>query len=869
MMLMPGFIDPVKFISGLGTEATKLTFWGAFGIFILAAAVIFAMGWRSKLMMTKARRISLLVLRIAILLLLTGALSQVTVTRHEKALSVAFLVDVSQSIPTDEIAKAQNFINEAWKVKGDIPVRVLNFESRAIETEETGDVPKVNRLSTKPGTNIARALLAGHDLFVKETYQRAVIFTDGNETRGDVIFETQGAGARGIEVNVVSMDTRTDRDIFIESINLPRKARPGEQIKISVTVVSNFSTTAKLVIRRGKAIEITKEIDVTPGSTTYDFDTKVKSNFNQTYTAAIDSQEDDHEENNSLSSMLRVIGNPRIMVFSGEEGADLNLVEAFMTDRLSVKAAPIESFPKSAGGLSPFDLVVLSNVDFLHFGKTRAKILEKFVGEYGGGLLVIGGENGSELREKADKDKTKREKLPIEMVLPVWLKEKKKTEPNPVALLLVIDKSSSMSRENKFGMAIRAAKDAVGILSDRSKVGVILFDDFPRWAIPMQSAENKAMIIKELDRFGVDGGTSIYPALKEGYAKLRKMPNKVKHVILLSDGHSISMYNQNAHLLQYMADKKITISTVALGKESDKEHLRKIAKMGNGRFYYTEDISKIPKIFMKETKSITKTNIVETEFVPKLVKRGNILAGINMKTFPRLYGYNSAKAKPTSEVYLTAEKLEPMMARWRFGLGKVTFVGTDSGAAWARNMPKWDLYRKFWTNIARNTLGDQNRRSYRLEAKIEEDNAVINVDALDHNGNFLNDLDLRLEVSPPEGDLITVPLEQSRPGGYQGRFKVSQFGDYSFQVRARDAKTPSGGGIGRVFLSPPTEFISQTPNTPLLKKMVKIGKGRYNPTIEEIFEVPEQTYPRVYPIWPYLLYTALGLFLLSIIIRRS
>ncbi len=860
----------LKIFRDLGTEATGLTFWGAFGVFLLAAIFIFAMGWRSRLMMTKARRVILLVLRIAILLLLTGALSQITVTKYEKALSVAFLVDVSQSIPEMEISKTRAFIEKAWKAKGDISLRMLNFDSKAIEADKTnGSMPKIARLSTKPGTDIARALHTGHDLFVKDTFQRGVIFTDGNQTRGDILFETQGALARGIEVNVIPLETRTDRDIYIESINLPRKARPGEPIKISVTVVSNFAVKAKLIIKRGKATEIKREIDVSPGSNTYDFDTKVKSNFNQTYSASIDAAGDDHLDNNTLSSMLRVIGNPRIMVYSGEQGADLDLLDAFTANKLSVKAAPLANFPKSARGLTPFDLVVLSNIDFLRFGKSRAKTLEKFVGEYGGGLLVIGGEKGSELREKADKDKRKREKLPIEMVLPVWLKEKKKTEPNPVALILVIDKSSSMARENKFGMAIRAAKDSIEILSDRSKIGVVLFDDFPRWAIPIQSAQNRDAIIKELDRFGVDGGTSIYPALKEAYAKLKPMPNKVKHVILLSDGYSISMFNQNAHLLQYMADKKITISTVALGKESDQAHLRKIAQMGKGRFYYTEDISKIPKIFMKETKSISKTNVVETKFKPKLVKRGNMLAGINFKTFPNLYGYNSAKAKPTSEVYITAEKLEPMTARWRFGLGKVTFVGTDSGMVWAREMPEWSDFQKFWTNIARNTLGDRKRRSYRLKTRIEGERAIVEVDALDHNGNFINDLDLRLEVSPPDGEPVDVPLLQSRPGGYKGSFKVAGFGDYSFFVKAKDLKTPGGGGIGRVFLAPPTEFISQAPNTPLMKKIVKAGKGKYNPTIKEIFEIPEQTYPRVYPIWPYLLYTALGLFLLSVLIRRS
>ena len=297
--------------------------------------------------------------------------------------------------------------------------------------------------------------------------------------------------------------------------------------------------------------------------------------------------------------------------------------------------------------------------------------------------------------------------------------------------------------------------------------------------------------------------------------------------------------------------------------------LIELALLGRGRFYYTEDISQIPKIFMEETKSITKTNVVETEFFPELIKRGDILREIDFKQMPSLYGYNAAKAKPTSEAYLTAEKKEPLLVRWRYGLGKVTFFGSDSGADWARQWPNWDMYARFWSQIARNTLGDQNRRTYRVEATVQDDRARVTVDALDYNGNFLNDLDLSLEVTSPEGDSRQVPLEQWRPGGYKGDFDVDDFGEYSFRVKGKETQTIKGEGIGRVFLSPPTEFISQSPNTELLKTIAQLTGGRYNPSLDQIFEIPEQTFPRKLPLWPYLLWAALGLFLLSILVRRS
>lgn len=861
--------DFLKLLSGLSIEASTLSLWGGLALFAFSSVLVFGWGWNSRLMMTHRRRITLLVLRFVILLLLFGALVQIIATKYEKALSIVLVTDTSQSIPKEEINRATNIVKQIWSQKGGVPVRLLNFDYRTAEATTQDAAPKIKAISEKPGTDIARAIHTGQDLFKENTHNRAVLFSDGNETRGDALFEAGTAKVRGMQVDVVALNTRIDRDIYIESLNLPRIARPGERIKVSATIVSNFATKAKLILKQGKGHTLTKIIDVTPGSYTYDFDATVRTNYSTSYSAQIEAEGDDHLENNMLSAMLRIVGSPRILMFSGKPGSDLSMIEALSSSRLSVRAAPIEQFPASVNGLTPFDLVVLSNVDFLAFGPKHTKTLQTYLGEYGKGLLVVAGENTAHIRPESDKKKKKRKKLPIEDLLPVMFKEKKKTEPNPVALLLLIDKSASMARENKFGMAIRAAKDTINILTDRSKIGIILFDDFPRWAIPFQSAENRETIATELDRYGVDGGTSIYPAVKEAYATLKPLPNKVKHVILLTDGYSLSTFDNNAHLLQYMADKKITVSTVALGKESDKEHLKKIAKMGKGRFYYTEDISQIPKIFMEETKSITKTNVVENEFLPELVKRGQMLTGIDFTSMPKLYGFNSAKPKPTSEVYMLAEKKEPLLVRWRYGLGKVSFVATDSGIEWARDWPTWESYQKFWSQIARNSLGDQNRRSYRLETKLEDDQAVVTVDALDQNGNFINDLDLTLEVSPPEGEQIEVALKQTRPGGYSGRFDLSGYGEHSFQVNAKEKTTIKGEGIGRVFLSPPTEFISQAPNTPLLKKIAKITGGRYNPSAEQILEMPEQTYPRNIPVWPYLLYATLGLFLLSILIRRS
>ena len=69
-------------------------------------------------------------------------------------------------------------------------------------------------------------------------------------------------------------------------------------------------------------------------------------------------------------------------------------------------------------------------------------------------------------------------------------------------------------------------------------------------------------------------------------------PALLKHVIFLSDGQMTRGDFQG--LLRRMSKDKITVSTVAIGKDADVQLMVDVAKWGRGRFYYTEDSQTIP-----------------------------------------------------------------------------------------------------------------------------------------------------------------------------------------------------------------------------------------------------------------------------------
>ncbi len=115
-------------------------------------------------------------------------------------------------------------------------------------------------------------------------------------------------------------------------------------------------------------------------------------------------------------------------------------------------------------------------------------------------------------------------------------------------------------------------------------------------------------------------------------------------MIFLSDGQMTRGDFQG--LLRRMAKDKITVSTVAIGKDADVQLMVDIAKWGKGRFYYTEDSQTIPRIFTLETQLASKASLVEQPFKPQLTVPGHeAIQEIDWKNAPPLGGYVASTLK--------------------------------------------------------------------------------------------------------------------------------------------------------------------------------------------------------------------------------
>ncbi len=337
--------------------------------------------------------------------------------------------------------------------------------------------------------------------------------------------------------------------------------------------------------------------------------------------------------------------------------------------------------------------------------------------------------------------------------------------------------------------------------------------------------------------------------------------SEIKHVILLSDGHTGRDPFQS--LVEKMAQARITVSTVALGAAADRDLLAKIAGWGKGRTYYVTDASHVPQVFTYEAELTTGSTLRESPFTPVVKKKAQVLKGIDFENAPDLLGYAVAKAKEKSEVLLESPREDPLFVRWQYGLGRTAAFTSDLKDRWAVNWLRWNGYSKFWSQLVRETMRPRDNSELNLSVVRDGDHARITADAIQKDGKFLNNGEFQLSVVQPDQSISNVPLPQVGPGSYEVQFPLKQEGSYVFHVTGENA-----GASRTLAYSYPDEYHLHEPNVDLLRAISDETKGKFQPAGLDIFATHGETTILPMPLWPYLASIALVLYFADIFLRR-
>ncbi len=849
-------------------------------ITLLALPVIVWYSIRSLSDFPKRQQRVSLAMRLLVALLLVLSLAGLTWLRQVDQQYVLFLLDESESIGNDARGVIQETVDKAVLTKGNHQVAFLPFdaqpgqlsEGRQPKSEEKSvtdlkkEIPEKDAISVKPdvgpttasekqrATNIAAAIESAVALIPAGYVPRIVLLTDGNETNGDAV---QAAMRARVPISTLPLPNRSEKEVQVSDVIVPDEVREGEPFYVEVVITSNHDDTGLVEIYRGDHKVVSERKDLKAGENRFRFQQSIERERLSAYSVRISGlKEDTLLDNNSGSGLVFASGKPRVLIIESDPGLIRELAYALEDEGIQADIRPPQGMPDTLTDIQNYELVIVSNVPATALSAQQMQVARTYVQELGGGFIMLGGEQSFGLGGYY--------KSVLEEILPVRSDFEKEQEKPSLAMVLVIDKSGSMSGDN-IEMAKSAANSAIDLLGRRDQVAVIAFDGETYPVSPMQSVSNKAKVQDDISRIEASGGTNMYPAMELGFQMLQGTSAKLKHMILLTDGES--MPGDFEGIAEQMVVSKMTVSTVGMGSGAATDLLEQIARIGKGRYYFTEDPSSVPQIFAKETVTASKSAIDEQPFIPQVVRATHALAEIDFEAAPFLLGYVMTRPKPTSEVILSTEKGDPLLAWWRYGLGMTAAFTSDAKSRWAAEWLTWPGYGKFWTQIVRQLMRKSDSRGIVMQMQRRDQQLHLKVDAVDLTGRYLHDAQVEVAVINPSMKRELIKIPQVAPGRYEQTLPVPMRGQYHLDVSTSVQGHPLARQSRGLSVGYDDELRIRPTNEVLLRTVAETSGGRYAPAPEQLFDL-RGTAQRPVPLWPWLVTMALLLFLIDVALRR-
>jgi Ca-activated chloride channel homolog len=793
-----------------------------------------------------------LALRGALVVMLLVTLLRPTLPRWVDRLNVVFLLDHSDSVSLVARERAYRFVSEAVRhLKSGDRHEVIVFGEEAVVDQPLSNRPAVDRPKVAVsgrGTNIFQAIQLALATVTPGHANRIVMLTDGRQNAGNALAGAQAAKDARADIFYVPAPVTFTQEVVAESMLLPQEVKYGEPFQAKVVAWSLKDTQGRLSLFRNGEFLGSQIVHLTAGKNVFAYRQALDQSGIHVYQAALDVDGDTIEDNNRAVGTVVVRGRPQVLLADRDRSHAASLAAALRSQNIEVTVVDPPGIPKDIAGLQKYDGVVLSNVSSLKLTRPQMAQIRDYVRDHGGGLMMIGGEESFGLGGYY--------RTPIEEALPVTMEVKQKVEIPSLAVVLSIDRSGSMAmstdeKVTKLDLAKEAAHLVVDLLDERNEVGVMSWDTEFIWDSPMRGARDKGAIHHAIATIKAGGGTDGYPALKESYQVLFDRPALLKHVIFLSDGQMTR--GDFAGLLRRMAKDKITVSTVAIGKDADVQLMVDIAKWGKGRFYYTEDSQTIPRIFTLETQLASKASLVEQPFKPQLTAPNHeAMQDINWKAVPPLGGYVATSIKQNAELVLMSHQEDPVLATWRYGLGRAAAFTSDAKAKWGVLWLRWADFNKFWAQLTRWTLRSGSRSDTTAIVQRTDQTGEVVVDAVDGKGEFINFLDSQIGVVSPNRERTVVDLEQIGPGRYRGRFPAPQEGVYLVGMAQRKQERVVGSQLAGLVVPYAQELRDLGVDETVLRELAELTGGTALQDPQDAFLKQRRRSRIAVDMWPWL-----------------
>jgi Mg-chelatase subunit ChlD len=809
-----------------------------------------------------------MLLRLLIVAGLIGAAADPAIVQSvQPGQTLVLLVDQSDSLGeagrVQLRARAEQLARDAQQTSATVTVRTLNFGA---QVAALGSTPRTDQSDLASAMQTARQLIGNGG-------GRVVLLSDGVQTRGNLLAEAQQFASRQIPVDTVAYVRPEQPEIWIEQIQVQPTLRVGESYTVRSVISATTAAGVRVQLFDGDTVLQGRDEELQVGTNVISFTQRAIRPGIARLRLSVSGQPDTIERNNSASATALIAPPPRVLIVEGRGGQGTALRESLRLEGIESDQVDTRTVPAQLSPLQAYDGVVLVDVPASELTLDQMSTLREFVRSEGRGLVAVGGRTSMTLGSYKD--------TPLEQVLPVKMEPPPRPERGEVTLLLIVDRSASMGvpdRPSKLDMAKEAAILAIEELRQNDRIGVLTFDTETEWAVnfqPIGAGLTTVQIQDQISQVGLGGGTDIFEALSTGLGELERQPGQIRHVVLLTDGRSFTSGRlQYRNLLDRARAQQITVSSIAIGEDSDIRLLQDIADWGAGRYHFAGSAEDIPRLTLLESEIARGEPQIEGNFRAEQQAPHPVLRELSASQMPELNGYVGTQIKPEAELVLQSPDDDPVLAVWQYGLGRAVAWTPTIAEPWAADWPAWPQYNLFWSQMVRYTLPEPDSGPLRVRVTTRNDVTTIHVDSLSPSGAPVDLADTEAAVTLPDGTVRALALRQVGPGRYEQQLSLPTDGPYAIDVQ-QSKREPQEiiertASVGHS-IQYPGEYRPTSSNLALLTEVSALTDGRV---------LAEQGGVGLNPVeaplaggsvdlWPWLMLAALLLWPLEIIVRRG
>lgn len=829
---------------------------------VLALIPILIWQWRSLTHFPAYMQILLLCLRAGVVLTIVFALAGPQRIEQNFQKFVLFALDQSGSVPNGGYDAHKAILDEALKNKGDNQFAVLSFAGKpgAVSTQPI----KPGTESNSPlepldvsHTDYSKATVLAEAIVPEDSVGEVVIVSDFQSADDAPEIHKQvnkfGISAHRIDISNKSMLP----EICIETVSAPQRARVGQPIAIEVLVKSNFNQKAVVTLTLQKDEE-TKSDDAPaspfapqtveftrPGLQSVLFEFTPAEAQTYVFQAELTGVEgsdlsDTLAANNRYYSSTSVLPQGKVLLVENKKNLAAPLSKALAGEFLTVTPCSANEFPKN---LDEFEAVILSNIPATELSEENQNQLESYVNN-GGGLIALGGDQSFTAGGWHG--------TTLEKLMPVECIPQEKQPRQSLALVLVLDRSASMTEGAAIELAKEAARRSLDILAPTDELGILTYEDNYEWNVPLTQVTDKDAILEKINAIIAEGRTNLYPALDRACQALDESFSDLKHIIVLTDG--VSQPGDFDALAKQIAAKGITMSSVAVGDEADTQILNDLAKHGKGTPHVCKNPEELPSIFAMETTSAAKIGIIERTTKLQTASSLSTLGKFDAGKSPSLLGYVQTQAKPDATVVYAAPELngvsDPILSwrRYNKSKGAVVAFTSDVESRWSRAWLRWDGFGPFWSRLVNFVRRPDSAEQY----SILTDNNSITVKGA------VAQADLQCTLTDSAGK--TFQMNQVAPGVFKQE-TLPALGESRVDM-IQNGKVVWTGKVG-VVQNYTDEFRPD--------RSAALAEASLPPVIEasRIFDKSETSVPKTYRYWQYLLWLGVLMTAAGVFFRRT